>query len=256
MNNQNPVAMKKIIFCDIDGCLNLGKNISLDLDVLTEIKKLIPQLSEKGIGFTLSTGRPQPYAEAFAQLLDSNLPLVCEGGAMVYAPQDDEYRSMALPETLNSVTALRAAIQNSDMLNAELFFEIGKAYSLCVTGPFLTRRDHDGIKAVMEDFRRRYSDYPVNWSHSTTSIDVTPAGTTKASGVSAISAEFGISMADTIAIGDSNGDLSMLKAAGLACCPSNASAEIKQVSDYVSDLDYVHGTLDILRHILAQDRPT
>ena len=56
MNDTASVSMKKLIFCDIDGSLNLGKNISLDLEVLTQIKKLIPRLSEKGIGFTLSTG--------------------------------------------------------------------------------------------------------------------------------------------------------------------------------------------------------
>ena len=252
MTETNPASMKKIIFCDIDGCLNLGKNISLDLEVLTKIKKLIPRLSEKGIGFTMSTGRPQPYAEAFAQLLNSNLPLVCEGGAMVYAPENDEYRAMALPETLDSVKALRMAIQNSGLLNAELFFEIGKAYSLCVTGPYLTTRDHNGIRSEMENFKKRYSDYPVNWTHSTTSIDITPLGTSKASGLSAICAEFGVKLADTMAIGDSNGDISMLEVAGQAFCPQNASDEVKHACQYVSSESYAQGTLDILKRVLNQ----
>ena len=88
---------KKIIFCDIDGCLNEGKNIPFDLGVLGEINALIPDLSARGIGFTLCTGRPQPYAEAVAQLLGSDLPLVCEGGAMVYVPERDEYRAIHVP---------------------------------------------------------------------------------------------------------------------------------------------------------------
>lgn len=252
MTETHPVTMKKIVFCDIDGCLNLGKNVSLDLDVLSQIKEMIPRLSEQGIGFTLSTGRPQPYAEAFAQLLNSSLPLVCEGGAMVYAPEYDEYRAMALPESLHSVKALRNAIQNSGLLNAELFFEIGKAYSLCVTGPYLTTRDHDGIRAEMEDFKKRYSDYPVNWTHSTTSIDITPLGTSKASGLRAVSADLGVTLADTMAIGDSNGDISMLEAAGQAFCPQNASDEVKRACQYVSNQSYAEGTLDILKHILNQ----
>lgn len=53
-------------------------------------------------------------------------------------------------------------------------------------------------------------------------------------------------MADAIGIGDSNGDLSMLNSVGQAFCPGNASAEIKEVSHYVSKLDYAQGTLDIL----------
>ena len=250
--NQNGPQLKKLIFCDIDGCLNEGKNIPLNLGVLSEINALIPELSRRGIGFTLSTGRPQPYAEAVAQLLGSRLPFVCEGGAMIYVPERDEYRPMASPGSLEDVAALRIAIGNSGLLNSELFFEVGKAYSLCVTGPYLARRGHDGIRAVMDDLKQRFADYPVNWSHSTTSIDITPDGTSKASGVLAISTEYDVDMADTIGIGDSNGDLSMLGAVGQAFCPRNASAEVKQVSHYVSELEYVHGTLDILKRIARQ----
>lgn len=60
-------------------------------------------------------------------------------------------------------------------------------------------------------------------------------------------------MADTIGIGDSNGDLSMLKAVGLAYCPGNASTEIKQAPHYVSEMDYANGTIDILSHIISQN---
>ncbi len=251
--SESRTDMKKLIFCDIDGCLNEGKNVPLDVAVLSEISALIPGLSQRGIGFTLCTGRPQPYAEAVAQLLGCNLPFVCEGGAMVYAPERDEYRSMADPASLKDVEALRAAIGRSDLLNSELFFEIGKAYSLCVTGPYLAGRGHDGIRAVMDDLKQRYAGYPANWSHSTASIDITPDGISKASGVRAVSAEFGVDLADTIGIGDSNGDLSMLSVVGQAFCPGNASAEVKQVSHYVSELEYVHGTLDILKRIASQD---
>lgn len=252
-DSESPPRLKKLIFCDVDGCLNEGKNIPLDLGVLSEIRALIPELSRRGIGFTLATGRPQPYAEAVAQLLGSRLPFVCEGGAMIYVPERDEYRPLASPGSLKDIAALRTAIGNSGLLHSELFFEVGKAYSLCVTGPYLARRHHDGIRAVMDDLKRRYDDYPVNWSHSTTSIDITPDGTSKAGGVRAISREYGVEMADTLGIGDSNGDLSMLGAVGQAFCPRNASAEVKQVSHYASHLDCAHGTLDILKRIVRQN---
>ena len=138
------------------------------------------------------------------------------------------------------------------MLSEELFFEIGKAYSLCVTGPQIAGHNHAEIRAIMEDFRIRYADYPVYWSHSTTSIDITPAGTNKVSGVRAICAEQGVELADTMGIGDTNGDLSMLELVGKAFCPANASDEVKRVSDYVSASNYAAGTLDILEQIMKK----
>lgn len=246
-------ALRKLIFCDIDGCLNHGKNVPLDLEVLGEINRLLPRLSDRGIGFTLCTGRPQPYAEAMAQLLGVSLPFICEGGAMVYVPQRDAYRAMADATATDQLAALRAEIGKSDLLNAELFLEIGKAYSLCVTGPSLARRDNDGIRAVMESMKQRYAQFPAHWSHSNASIDITPDGISKASGVRALSAEHGVVMADTIGIGDSNGDLGMLQAVGQAFCPGNASAEIKAVAHYASEQRYARGTLDILERIIRLD---
>ena len=247
--------MRKIIFCDIDGCLNHGKNIPLDLDVLTRIKAMVPRLAVRGVGFTLCTGRPQPYAEAIAQILAVDLPIICEGGALLYYPDADHYRPMAPPGSRADIDALRAALEVSGLLTDEMFFEIGKSISLCVTGPHFARLDHDGIRAEMERFKATYTDYDVSWTHSTTSIDITPAGISKASGLRAVCADFGLAESDAIGIGDSNGDLSMLSVAGQAYCPSNASSEVRNLAGYVSQLGYAEGTLDVLKTIEMQSDP-
>ena len=244
-------AIHSLIFCDIDGCLSFGKNVPMDLPRLAAMRALLPELAKAGIGFTLSTGRPQPYAEAMAQVLGVDLPFVCEGGAMVYVPETDAYLAMAGDEGMAAIHALRRAIENSGIIGDQVFFEIGKAYSLCLTGPAISGRGHAVIRGIMEDFKARYADYPVVWTHSTTSVDITPMGTNKGSGLRAVCDMLGVDQANSIAIGDSNNDMSMLTIAGRACCPANASDEVKAVAQTVANQDYADGVLAILRDILA-----
>ncbi len=241
--------MKKLIFCDIDGCLNFGKNTAFDLPRLSRIKEQITALETLDIGLRLCTGRPQPYAEAIAQILGTTRPLICEGGAMIYAPGGDIYRPLAQPEALRAIVALRTAIEASDLLNDRLFLEIGNAFSLCITGPSLSEQDHDGIRAQMDRFKTMYADYPVSWTHSTTSVDITPQGVSKGSALRRMAAEEGVDLRNTYGIGDSNGDVSMFKAVAKGFCPSNASTELKALAGYISKQDHAAGTLDILLEI-------
>ena len=241
--------MKALVFCDIDGCLSHGKNHTFDLPLLTQIRDMIPRLARKDIGFTLCTGRPQPYAEAMSQLLGTDLPLVCEGGSLVYEPLGDNYRPMADTDSMRGISELQSAIHNSDMLNDDLYFEVGNAYSVCLTGPALAGRSHTEIRAEMDRLMDLYSDYPVSWSHSTNAIDVTAQGINKGSGLRAICADYDIALAQTAGIGDSNGDVGMFEVAACGYCPSNASDELQSLASYISKESYMAGTLDILQEI-------
>lgn len=57
-------------------------------------------------------------------------------------------------------------------------------------------------------------------------------GVTKAAGIQNLAKRLGIDMADTMAIGDANNDLPMLRAAGSAIAMGNAVPEVKAVCDY------------------------
>ncbi|MGB0866437.1 MAG: HAD family hydrolase [Granulosicoccaceae bacterium] len=243
--------MKGFVFCDIDGCLNLHKNTPFDLPRLMQVRELVPQLAAKGVGFALCTGRPQPYAEAMAQLLGLETPLVCEGGAMVYEPLGDNYRPMASADSVRAITALQADLQASGLLRDTLYFEVGNAYSLCLTGPAISGQSQTGIRAQMERLKAQYADYPVSWSHSTTSIDITPVDINKGSGLRAICADYNVPLARTAGIGDSNGDVGMFQTTARGYCPDNASDELKLLAAYVSAHRYTEGTLDILNVIAA-----
>ncbi|MEM9602420.1 MAG: HAD family hydrolase [Pseudomonadota bacterium] len=241
--------MNALIFCDIDGCLSDGKNRAFDLPRLLEARAVIARLAKHGIGFTLCTGRPQPFAEAVAQTLDSVLPLVCEGGALVYAPATDTYLPVADSESLRAIAEVERAIRAGDILTEDLYFEVGNAYSLCLTGPAISDQSQRAIHARMDDLKARFGAHPVAWSHSTTSVDITPQGISKGSGVEAVCARLGVPLDNTAGIGDSNGDLGLFAAAAHGYCPSNASPELQAQAVYVSPDPVLAGTLDILNRI-------
>ncbi|MEM6988413.1 MAG: HAD family hydrolase, partial [Pseudomonadota bacterium] len=234
-----------------DGCLSIGKGQPFDIPLITALREKNSQLASQGIGLTLCTGRPQPYAEAVAQLLAIDLPIVCEGGAMLYEPSTDTYRPLADSISLRGIADIKAAISASDILTDTLYFEVGNDCSICLTGPDIAEKDHAIIRDKMDSLMARFADFPVSWSHSTTSVDITPHGISKGTGVRTLSAELGVDLAQTASIGDSNGDVGMFKVAARGYCPSNASDELKSLAVYVSAHAYMAGTLDILHRIEA-----
>lgn len=70
--------------------------------------------------------------------------------------------------------------------------------------------------------------------HSETVMEFVPKGHTKATGMKVICDDLGITMADTIAFGDSPNDLDMLREAGFSVCMGNGTDDAKAASDYVT----------------------
>ena len=65
-------------------------------------------------------------------------------------------------------------------------------------------------------------------------IEFTAANVNKGLGLRFIAKELGISIEETMAVGDSGNDAEMLMAAGLGVAMGNASKEIKAISDVIT----------------------
>ncbi len=74
-------------------------------------------------------------------------------------------------------------------------------------------------------------------------MEITAAGVNKGAGLRLLSAHLSIPLCEMIAVGDHLNDLPMLKAAGLAACPSNAADEVKAICDYVAKADHNEGAI-------------
>lgn len=82
------------------------------------------------------------------------------------------------------------------------------------------------------------------------SIEITHASVTKGTGLLALAAQLGISPEQTIAVGDADNDLPMLRAAGLAVAMGNANENARAAADVtVADNDH-GGCAEAIRRFL------
>ena len=61
------------------------------------------------------------------------------------------------------------------------------------------------------------------------------AGVSKAKALASVTARFGIAMEETVAIGDADNDIPMLKAAGYAVAMGNGSTGAKSAAAWITD---------------------
>lgn len=66
-------------------------------------------------------------------------------------------------------------------------------------------------------------------------MEINAPGVTKGSGLLALAAHLGLTRAQTMAVGDSGNDRAMLEAAGLGVAMGNATEDIKEIADAVTE---------------------
>ena len=243
-----------IIFCDIDGCLNDGKHVALDLAGLSHIREQISRLAAKGVMFSLCTGRPQPYAEAMGQILGVQTPFVCEHGAMVFDPKTEQVFPMLGKHDRHVMADMRRHLQSIVGVENTHTFEPGKEFGLCLTGPGIIDKTYGEIRTIKDDYQARCADFDVNWAPSNCAIDISPKGISKQTGAAWLLNHVGLDQSATYAIGDSAGDFAVLSFVNHAMCPVNAATDVKSICHSVATSPTTAGVAQLLDAILlAQD---
>ena len=243
-----------IVFCDIDGCLNDGKHIALDLAALGHIREQISKLATTGVMFSLCTGRPQPYAEAMAQILGVCTPFVCEHGAMVFDPKTEQVFPIPGKHDLQVMADLRRHLQTIVGQENTHTFEPGNEFGLCLTGPGIIEKSYDEIRAIKDDYQVRCADFDVSWTPSNCAVDISPKGISKQTGAAWLLDYIGLEQSATYAIGDSAGDFAVLSFVNHAMCPANAAFEVKDICHTIAASPTTAGVAELLDTILmAQD---
>jgi hydroxymethylpyrimidine pyrophosphatase-like HAD family hydrolase len=222
-----------LVCCDNEGCIIDAKGHPFDLPALYDLAAAVDQFPGT---FTICTGRSVPYVEAMVQVLGltgSDTPCVCEGGAVFYLPSTDRYEVIAGAVDTVAVRALLPAGAYRE--------ELGKVacYTAYPQPGWTVEQLYEYVCAGALD--------GVEINRSMASVDVTPKGVDKMSGVANLLERLAIGWSSVLAIGDSWNDLPMIRAAGLSACPSNAVPEVREAVDYVSPHPATRGVVDILR---------
>lgn len=82
------------------------------------------------------------------------------------------------------------------------------------------------------------------------SIELSPKGVNKASGLNTLCQILNISMNEIIAVGDSNNDLEILKKAGLSIAVDNANENVKRICDQIVLDNQHHGVSQAIQDYL------
>lgn len=238
------------VFCDNEGCLVPGKGLGFPLTELLELRELLA--ASPRLRFSLATGRSIPYVEAMTQVLglcDSDDPAICEGGAALYWPRREKDGGVGAPayERLSYFDPTAFLHDLREYLPDDSYrVELGKmaCLSLYPEGSWTVEQLRDEIRG-RHPAVERYSILT-----SVAAVDITLGRVDKASAVRLVCERMQIPVSQAVAIGDSGNDLPMLSTVGLAACPANATAAVKQVCGYVSRFESTRGVIDILRHVL------
>lgn len=222
--------MIKLFVLDLDGCVTHPfktphwESISKvrDYNLQSRIDPSIP-------GLSICTGRPYPYAEAVAQWLDIDLPIVFESGGGIYHPADQIISfSPYYDEYSQEVESLKTW---ADELVRDAYQDVLIEFTKKTDIGFV-HNDHNKIQQILE-LAEQYvgSNYPMFEVHHTeVSVNVILSKCNKGHGLRWLSDVTGISLDNMAYIGDSSGDVSALKLVSKPFSPSNASSSASSVS--------------------------
>lgn len=254
------------IVADIDGTLTEGGNLST---VHPLLKQAIRSARQRGILFSLASGRPFFEQELFHQLLISP-DNYKKGEAILY--EASHLRLLGTTEVYKLGGLTKEELQEiEDFVRRErLFLEmIPQANNDCyetttgyVTPTFISEgrtntelleRTYRKVKPILE---QKFSF--VNVMMSADAIDIYAMGLTKAKPVQKYSELVGIPLEYIVAIGDSGNDMLMLEAVGNAgglviyvgTNPNQERIVRRYACHYISQRKGVLGTVESLNYIL------
>lgn len=266
--------MKKFegwLFCtDLDGTLyRSDKTVSREnLDAIEYFK------SEGGL-FTFITGRPPVTAVDICKTIHPNAPYGCFNGGAIFDPAKNEYLwSMDLPRDAEELVAAvdRELPEMGIQYNTRKGVYFNKdneaqVHFRAVTGLpnracHYTEVSEPAVKIVfahmedemMERLIRLLNTHPrageFDFIRSERILyEILPKGVSKGRVLCKMAELLGVDLKRTVAVGDYNNDISMVRAAGIGFAVENAVPEVKEAADFVTVSNEEHAIARIIEDL-------
>ena len=259
-NCEGTEQLRKIIFSDLDGTL-----LCDDKSISIGNRQAIEAATKAGHSFVIATGRPFESARMVSDSLGLNgegCYIVSYNGGHVY----DCYHKKVLfsrqinMQTVHELFALADeaglyvhTYQNGEILTKAQTKELEWYAKRTNLKPsprpdvldYLTREPNKAIVINIDDHERleRFRIEHEAWSKGRCRmlfscpqyLEVVPEGISKQTGISFLAEYIGVSVTDTIAVGDETNDIEMIKVAGVGVAVSNANPAAKEAADYVTE---------------------
>lgn len=246
--------MIKMIATDIDGTI-----LKWSFQFSPAVKNCIKELCENDIKVVLVTGRMHSATVPVAQELNLHTPIVSYQGGLIKDENGKTlYQKDLSPEYAREIICwgkennIHLNLYIDDKLYVETDNEIVKEYTdgrfidytVC---PFdslkienvnkllaIDLKDADKVTGWVEELSKKFPElYIVKSTPYFCEIGCKDAK--KSSGVKFLADMWGIKKEEILTIGDQNNDIELLKAGGIAVAMGNATDELKQYADFITD---------------------
>lgn len=270
----------KLIAFDMDGTLlNSKKEIS------KKTLEMIEKAFDAGKEVILSTGRCvaelNPYIEQIPRLRYLN----CVSGALVYDLKEKKkiYTNAISAENVSKILEVAKKedvlihMLTNDSVVQQSYYENMDYYGMGVYQP-LFEKVADKVPDIFEYYKEKSMPIEkLNLYHHTpegrertrerlsnlelmlanaeqASLEISAVGVTKGTGLKKLCEHLGISLEETIAVGDADNDIDVLKTAGLSVAMGNANDTVKSICDVVvSDCDHDGCAEVIEKYFLSEE---
>nr|WP_285842866.1 Cof-type HAD-IIB family hydrolase [Metabacillus litoralis] len=253
-------------------------------------KEAIDFVKEKEVYVTLVTNRHFQSAKKLAKALKLDSFLVTHGGAFISENLDEPFYEKRLSEdlTFNLVQVLenfncnirltheRFSIGNRKKIASNLLSKsiLNTSDSMFYPVQFVdslgdTLRD-EPVSATKIDVHFKYDEekeeaekliqeafdeVDLKTSSKSKSFEIVRKGVSKENGLRALASHLKIPLHETVAIGDSDDDIEMIKSAGLGVAMWNAPFEVKHAADWVTRSNNQQGVAYMVKeHFRKQQR--
>lgn len=259
-----------ILICtDLDGTL-----LRNDKTISEENREAIEYFKREGGYFTFITGRMYFTARRLYDMVKPNAPIGCINGGGIYDYEKGEYLwSITLPHDANQlVDAVYRAVPSAGIqMNAldKIYFcrdndamyhfrkrtgasfVEGNHMTLDVpVGKVVFGDEEENIQKVAEVLSNHPRSAEFDYIRSEKTLyEILPKGSSKGNLLIKLAEILGVDARKTVAIGDYNNDVSMIKAAGVGVAVANAVDEAKAVADIVTVSNEEHAVARIIEMI-------
>lgn len=256
--------MIKHIFSDLDGTLSCDS-----LNVSMANVRAVAEAIDKGIGFSIATGRVYPAARIFHDRLNLVSPLVCLNGALVMDVANDKPlldKPLDIDKLKEMVKILKREdryfhVYSRDEIYGERFehilahyYEKGKTLpkehivkvnhisdfdeilesGIPIYKLGIIYDDDKSTKRVIEELASVGVD---TFKSSFTIQDFMTTGVNKATAIQSVIENNNIMRDEIICIGDNENDVDMIKFAGLGIAMGSSDESLKLAADIILDGD-------------------
>ena len=264
------MKFKGMLICtDLDGTL-LREDRSLSAENLQAME----YFKAEGGYFTFITGRMPYYSQDYCAKIQPNAPFGCINGGGVFDPESNAYRWTQPLDPLGLQLAEEVADRVGVGVQVNTFYKTwfcrenstmkkfrgitGVPNSVCGFGDF--REPLSKIifgvptEELYEQTRRAVAAHPLSERFTFVRsekeyYELLPKGIDKGVALRKLAETLGVEMSNTVAIGDYNNDIGMLRAAGLGVAVANATPETKAAADWVTVSNEEHAMVHLVEHL-------